>query len=148
MKKFRLLAVGLAFGLIAWLAPFNAASIHATGLAGQQSQSPQEPGGVNSQSQAPQEQQRQQQEEEQQEQQRQLDQQAQPQTQKPQLLLTGKVIRQKGHFMFLSSDTHTAFRISNPSKVKKYNGEMVKVEGTVNAKSHKIHVSKVTPVNS
>lgn len=64
------------------------------------------------------------------------------------VLLTGKVTRENGHEMFTSSDTHQAMRVSNPSKVKKYNGEMVKVEGTVNPKSHRLHVSKVAPVTS
>lgn len=64
------------------------------------------------------------------------------------ILLTGKVTRENGHEMFTSSDTHKPMRISNPSKVKKYNGEMVKVEGTVNPKSHRLHVSKVTPATS
>lgn len=150
MKKTRLLALGLAFGLIAWFVPFKCSSTYATALTElAQQQGAQQPGAAGAPSGA-QQQQEQQQQEEQQEQQRQLDQQAQPQqkSQQQQILLTGKVTRQNGHYMFLSSDTHTALRVSNPGKVKKYDGEMVKVEGTVSPKSHKIHVSKVTPVTS
>ncbi|MGH9377577.1 MAG: hypothetical protein ACRD1I_02135 [Terriglobia bacterium] len=148
MKQTRLLALGLALGLIAWFVPFNSSSTYATTLTElAQQQGAQQPGAAGAPSGA--QQQEQQQQEEQQAQQRQIDQQAQPQqSQQQQILLTGKVTRQNGHYMFLSSDTHTALRVSNPGKVKKYDGEMVKVEGTVSPKSHKIHVSKVTPVTS
>lgn len=147
-KKIRLLALGVAAGLIAWCVPFAAIPAQATPLAEAMQQSTLPPAAPNSQSGAEQQQQqRAQEQQEQQAQQSEMNQQSE-RSQQQQIELTGKVTQQNGHYMFLNSDTHKALRVSNPSKVKKYDGEMVKVEGTVNPKSHKLHVSKVTPATS
>ena len=147
-KKLRLLALGVAAGLIAWCVPFAAIPAQAAPLTEAAQQSTLPPAAPNSQSGAEQQQQqRAQEQQEQQAQQSEMNQQSE-QSQQQQIELTGKVTRQNGHYMFLNSDTHKALRVSNPSKVKKYDGEMVKVEGTVNPKSHKLHVSKVTPATS
>lgn len=147
-KKTRLLALGVAAGLIAWCVPFAVIPAQATPLAEAVQQNTLPPAAPNSQSGAEQQQQqRAQEQEEQQAQQSEMNQQSE-RSQQQQIELTGKVTQQNGHYMFLNSDTHKALRVSNPSKVKKYDGEMVKVEGTVNPKSHKLHVSKVTPATS
>lgn len=147
-NKTRLLALGVAAGLIAWCVPFAAVPAQATPLTEAVQQSTLPPAAPNTQSGAEQQQQqRAQEQEEQQAQQSEMNQQSE-RSQQQQIELTGKVTRQNGHYLFLNSDTHKALRVSNPSKVKKYDGEMVKVEGTVNPKSHKLHVSKVTPATS
>ncbi|HEV2498177.1 MAG TPA: hypothetical protein VGY31_01180 [Terriglobia bacterium] len=147
-KKTRLLALGVAAGLIAWCVPFAVIPAQATPLAEAAQQNTLPPAAPNSQSGAEQQQQqRAQEQEEQQAQQSEMNQQSE-RSQQQQIELTGKVTQQNGHYLFLNSDTHKALRVSNPSKVKKYDGEMVKVEGTVNPKSHKLHVSKVTPATS
>lgn len=147
-KKTRLLALGVAAGVIAWCVPFAVIPAQATPLAEAVQQNSLPPAAPNSQSGAEQQQQqRAQEQEEQQAQQSEMNQQSE-RSQQQQIELTGKVTQQNGHYMFLNSDTHKALRVSNPSKVKKYDGEMVKVEGTVNPKSHKLHVSKVTPATS
>ncbi|HEV2418836.1 MAG TPA: hypothetical protein VGX94_13635 [Terriglobia bacterium] len=147
-NKTRLLALGVAAGLIAWCVPFAAVPAQATPLTEVAQQSTLPPAAPNTQSGAEQQQQqRAQEQEEQQAQQSEMNQQSE-RSQQQQIELTGKVTRQNGHYLFLNSDTHKALRVSNPSKVKKYDGEMVKVEGTVNPKSHKLHVSKVTPATS
>lgn len=148
-NKTRLLALGVAAGVIAWCVPFAVIPVQAAPLATEAVQQSAQPAEApNSQSGAEQQQQqRAQEQEEQQAQQSETNQQSE-RSQQQQIELTGKVTQQNGHYMFLNSDTNQALRVSNPSKVKKYNGETVKVEGTVNPKSHKLHVSKVAPATS
>lgn len=152
-QRIRLLALGAALAVFAWSLPAITASAHGNGpiafaqqQQGGQQPGAQEPGASGAEPGAAQEQQQREQEEQQQQQ---MNQQGQPQqTQQQQVMLTGKVSRENGHYLLTSQDAPNPLRISNPSKVKKYNGEMVKVEGTVNPKSHKLHVSKVSPATS
>lgn len=148
-QKIQWLALGAALSVLAWGLPVAAAPAHGNGTAalaqqqqGGQQPGAQEPGASGAEPGAA----AQQQEQRDQEQQQEMNQQGQPQqTQQQQVMLTGKVTRENGHYLLTSQDAPNPLRISNPSKVKKYTGEMVKVEGTVNPKSHKLHISKVSP---
>lgn len=149
-QKTRFLALGTALAVLMWGLPLVAAPAYAnaaTRVAPQQQQGAPGPGSPGAEPGAA-AQQQEQREQEQQQQQQEINQQGQPQQTQQQVLLTGKVTRENGHYLLTSQDAPKPLRISNPSKVKKYNGEMVKVEGTVNPKSHKLHVTKVTPATS
>ncbi|MGH9327800.1 MAG: hypothetical protein ACRD2B_14115 [Terriglobia bacterium] len=143
MRKFRILVLGLAFGMVAWIVPMSVAPAFAasgpTPLASQAQQQPGTPGMVPQQQapeQQPQREQRQQQQMEQQEQ-------AQQQQSQQRLLLTGKVLQRGHHYLFHDADSNTFFRISNPSKVKRYKGKTIKVVCTVDQSGRTIHISRV-----
>jgi uncharacterized protein YdeI (BOF family) len=130
------LAFFLSFSLIpASVAPALAASPEMLLQQGQQQQ------------QQPQQQPEPQQQQQQMEQMQQMGQQQQ-QPQPKQSLLTGKITVQQGHYVFQDNSTNVTLRVSNPSKVKKYNGDRVKVKGTINQTAQTIHVSKIKVVAS
>ncbi len=133
------LACGLVFGVMPASVPSAVAATRGASLSqqGQQGQTPQ-------QQQAPAEQQ-QQQETQQQQQMEQMQQQGQqaPSQHTKQALLTGKISMHGGHYVFEDSSSNATLTVSNPSKVKKFNGDNVKVKGTVDHIAQTIHISKI-----
>lgn len=78
-----------------------------------------------------------------QEQQAQEQQAQQANQQHPQVLLTGKIMKHGKHYVFHDQDSNTNFRITNSRKAKKYSGQDVKVQGTVNQTAQTIHITKI-----
>jgi hypothetical protein len=140
LKRLHLLGLGLACGLVFSVMPASVPSAMAAtrgaslSQQGQQGQPPQ-------QQQAP----AQQQETQQQQQMDQMQQQSQqaPSPHTKQALLTGKISMHGGHYVFEDSSSNAALTVSNPSKVKKFNGDNVKVKGTVDHIAQTIHISKI-----
>ncbi len=145
-KRLRLLPAIVALALAAWFMPGSATPAQAASAMQTAQQQPNGPGAEP----APQRQQRQLEHQEDMQQESPETQQSQTgqNAAKTQLILNGKIYSARGHYMFRSNDTGTAFRVSNPAKVRRYKGENVRIEARVNQKSHSIHVSKVERTNS
>src|SRR5579871_3075862 len=141
MKRFRLLGLGMALGMFAWLLPSGAAPALAaspvTGLQVPGQQAPSTPGTV------PQQQPQTQQPMGPEEQQQIEQQQAQQQQQQPQQVFTGKIEQQGKRLMFVDKSSHATYKISNKRKAKKYAGEEVRIVGTLNPSNNSIHISKI-----
>ncbi len=136
MKRFRLLGLGMALGMLAWLMPMGAAPALAAGpgLQVPRQQAPSTPGTLPQQQ--PQPQQPMGPEEQQQAQQQQ-------QQQQPKQVFTGKIEQQGKHLMFVDKSSNTTYKISNKRKAKKYAGEDVRIVGTLNPSNNSIHISKI-----
>jgi hypothetical protein len=63
-----------------------------------------------------------------------------------QLVLSGKILIEHGHYVFYNLDTKSTFRIANPSKVKRYKGDTVKVEGRFLASTHHLYITKINSI--
>jgi hypothetical protein len=142
MKRFRLLGLGMALGMFAWLVPSGTAPALATssvtGLQVPGQQAPSTPGTVPQQQ--PQTQQPMGPEEQQQIEQQQAQQQQQ---QQPKQVFTGKIEQQGKHLMFVDKNNNATYKISNKRKAKKYAGEDVRIVGTLNPSDNSIHISKI-----
>lgn len=146
MRRLTLLTLIAAFAL--FMLPLSSAPAFAGSSAAASWQAGQQPGtpGTFPQQQQPQQSQPQQQEEQQREQQDQMEQQQQAaQQQKSQKLhmLTGTIVQQGKHYMFVDESTNTTYKVANQGKVKHFKGEKVKVVGKVNTAKNTIHVSGI-----
>lgn len=143
MRRFTLSTLVVALAM--FMLPLSSAPAFAgssSAAAWQAGQQPGTPGTFPQQQQQPQ----QQQEEQQREQQQQMDQQqaAQQQQNSQKLhMLTGTIVQQGKHYVFVDESTNTTYKIANQSKVKHFKGEKVKVVGKVNTAKNTIHVSGI-----
>jgi hypothetical protein len=69
-----------------------------------------------------------------------------PSQQGTQFVLAGKILLRHGHYVFYNTDTHSVFRVMNPTKVKPYKGDTVKVQGKVNAQRRTIFITKINSI--
>lgn len=58
---------------------------------------------------------------------------------------TGKIAQVDGHFVLQDSSSNTNYKLDNEDKAKQYDGQKVKVIGTLDSSSNTIHVSDIEP---
>jgi hypothetical protein len=63
-----------------------------------------------------------------------------------QLVLSGKILVEHGHYVFYNLDTKSTFRVANPSKVKPFKGDTVKIQGRIVASTHHLYVTKINSI--
>ncbi|HEV2495589.1 MAG TPA: DUF5818 domain-containing protein [Terriglobia bacterium] len=71
--------------------------------------------------------------------------QQQPGDQAQQQTFTGKIAKAHGKYVLQNPDTKTAYTLDDQDKAKQFEGQNVKVTGTLDAQSNMIHVSDIQP---
>ncbi|HKS94867.1 MAG TPA: DUF5818 domain-containing protein [Terriglobia bacterium] len=58
---------------------------------------------------------------------------------------TGKIAKAQGKYVLQNPDTKTAYTLDDQDKAKQFEGQSVKVTGTLDAQNNMIHVSDIQP---
>ncbi len=58
---------------------------------------------------------------------------------------TGKIAQVNGHYVLQESSGNTSYKLDNEDKAKQFDGQNVKVIGTLDSSSNTIHVSDIEP---
>lgn len=148
LNRFRLIALGLAFGVAICLAPLSMPAFSTSPGALRSAQGVEQQQQPTSPSTGSQQQQQQMQQEQQQMQKMGQQQQGgQTAHQGKTQVMTGRILMHGGQYVF-ENNTNAKLTITNPKKAKKYNGDSVKVKGTVNEQAQTIHIAKIKRVSS
>jgi hypothetical protein len=60
-------------------------------------------------------------------------------------VFTGKVVQANGQYVLMENTTKTTYALDDQGKAKQFEGETVKVTGTLEAANNLIHVSNIEP---
>lgn len=130
MKRIKLVIVIATLASIAWIAPARAVSASAASLQASPAQKP--PREQPSQPPAPEGPNNAQQPD-----------QPQGQNQRQAVMLTGQIQQQNGEYVL--SDSGVNYRLDQQGKVKRFEGQKVKVTGTLDMATNMVHISQIEP---
>ena len=65
--------------------------------------------------------------------------------QQQQQTFTGKISKSNGKYVLQSQDAKTSYTLDDQDKAKQFDGQNVKVTGTLDSQSNVIHVSDIQP---
>jgi hypothetical protein len=134
MKRINLLIVMAALASIAWIAPARAVAASAASSQASSAQKP--PREQPSQPPAPQEPNNAQQPDQPQAG-------SQGENQRQTVMLTGEIQQQNGEYVL--SDSGVNYRLDQQGKAKRFEGQKVKVTGTLDMATNVVHVSQIEP---
>ncbi len=58
---------------------------------------------------------------------------------------TGKIAQVNGHYVLQDASSNTSYKLDTEDKAKQFDGQKVKVIGTLDSSSNTIHVSDIEP---